>query len=285
MTRRSHQNPFPDRSRGLSALNGPDARDPFRPEGFDPRLGGPGRPRRRRGDFPLSDDAGFPGDDGPRGPRGGGPGGGPRGGGRGGHGFGHPGHGGPHGRGGRRGPGGRAARGDVRAAVLLLLSEQPMHGYQLIQEIEARSDGLWRPSPGAVYPALNLLADEGLVLLEKEGGRRLARLTEDGGTYVVEHADELGDPWKDVRRRGQSPHRELRAKVEAVAAAAVQVARTGTEEQALEAVRLLERTRRELYLVLAGPEASSGAAGASSEATAPSADADAGVDQDEDDRS
>src|SRR4051794_3835778 len=82
---------------------------------------------------------------------------------------------GPFGRGrrhgGPRGPRGRAARGDVRAAVLLLLAEEPMHGYQLMQAIAERSGGRWTPSPGAIYPTLNQLEDEGLVTVTQESGR------------------------------------------------------------------------------------------------------------------
>ncbi len=231
---------------------------------------GPRPDRRRRDGFPpVPDDAAWFRGDGPSGRgrggarRGGGRGfGGPADGGRGfGPGFGPGGPGGPGfgpGHGGRRhggrGPG-RAGRGDVRAAVLLLLAEQPMHGYQVIQEIAERSEGQWRPSPGAVYPALNLLQDEGLVELSADGGRRLATLTEAGTAYVAEHAAELGDPFADAAGRGGRSRRELRAGVEAVAAAVHQVARTGTDEQAQAAAELLERTRRELYLILAGPAA------------------------------
>ncbi|MGO1287166.1 MAG: PadR family transcriptional regulator, partial [Cellulosimicrobium funkei] len=151
--------------------------------------------------------------------------------------------------------------------VLLLLAEQPMHGYQVIQEIAERSDGQWRPSPGAVYPALNLLQDEGLVELSADGGRRLATLTEAGTAYVAEHADELGDPFADAAGRGGRPRRELRAGVEAVAAAVHQVARTGTDEQTTAAAELLERTRRELYLILAGPAVPGTSPGAAPGAT------------------
>ena len=243
----------------------------------------PGR-RRRDGFPPVPDDAAWFRGDGPSGRgrggarRGGGRGfGGPADGGRGfgpgergfgpgfgpgGPGFG-PGHGGR--RHGGRGPG-RAGRGDVRAAVLLLLSEQPMHGYQVIQEIAERSEGQWRPSPGAVYPALNLLQDEGLVELSADGGRRLATLTEAGTAYVAEHAAELGDPFADAAGRGGRSRRELRAGVETVAAAVHQVARTGTDEQAKAAAELLERTRRELYLILAGPVVTDAGSPASSDA-------------------
>src|SRR5215212_643106 len=86
-----------------------------------------------------------------------------------------------------RGP--RARRGDVRAALLVLLAEEPRNGYQLMQEIEQRSDGVWRPSPGSVYPALQLLEDEGLVRVEGEG-RKAYTLTDEGRAYVESHAAE-----------------------------------------------------------------------------------------------
>jgi len=78
----------------------------------------------------------------------------------------------------------RARRGDVRTALLLLLDEGPRNGYQLMQEIENRSGGAWRPSPGSVYPALSQLEDEGLVRAEEQDGRRTFVLTEAGKAYV-----------------------------------------------------------------------------------------------------
>jgi DNA-binding transcriptional ArsR family regulator len=74
----------------------------------------------------------------------------------------------------------RMGRGDVRAAVLGLLAEKPMHGYQIIQQIDERSGGSWKPSPGSVYPTLQLLADEGLIKAEESGGRKTYSLTEEG---------------------------------------------------------------------------------------------------------
>ncbi|WP_258725590.1 PadR family transcriptional regulator [Cellulomonas sp. NS3] len=232
------------------------------------RRGGPGG--RGRGDSPSGTHRGGPfgGHGGPFGGHAGGPGG-PFGGHPGGpggpFGHGHPGGGpfgpehgfGPHmrGRGPGRGPGRRAGRGDIRAAVLLLLVEQPMHGYQLIQEIGERTGGRWRPSPGAIYPALSMLEDEGLVTITAEQGRKLARLTEAGQTYVAEHADELGSPWQDAQDRPVHPGRALREAMEALGAAAGQVARTGDEAQTAQALAVIDRARRELYLVLAGEPA------------------------------
>src|SRR3954447_15845463 len=112
--------------------------------------------------------------------------------------FGPGGPGGPGGRGGGRGRG-RARRGDVRAAMLLLLESQPQNGYQLIQEIERRTDGLWKTSPGSVYPALQQLEDEGLVRAAETEGRRAYELTEEGRQYVDANRDELADPFAAVR--------------------------------------------------------------------------------------
>src|SRR3954469_6544354 len=98
---------------------------------------------------------------------------------------------------GGRGFGGRGKKrkrfrhADVRAAVLVLLDEDPMHGYQLIQEIEERSGGLWQPSPGSVYPVLQQLEDEGLVRIEQTEGRKVASLSEAGRIYVEDNRAEL----------------------------------------------------------------------------------------------
>ena len=98
-----------------------------------------------------------------------------------------------------RGPGGfgpRARRGDVRSALLLLLEEEPRNGYGLMQEIERRSDGLWRPSPGSVYPALAQLEDEGLVTTVEQEGKRLFTLTDEGRAHVEADRERLGQPWE-----------------------------------------------------------------------------------------
>src|SRR5205085_9853538 len=93
---------------------------------------------------------------------------------------------------------GRGGRGDVRAAILILLAEAPFNGYQLIHEIAQRSGGIWQPSPGSVYPALQLLQDEGLVQAEETEGRRVFCLSEAGRTYVEERREELAAAWEAV---------------------------------------------------------------------------------------
>lgn len=175
------------------------------------------------------------------------------------HGHGHrgpgrgPGPGFGPGFGGRRGRGPRA-RGDVRAAILLLLDEQPRHGYELIQEIAERSSGSWTPSPGSVYPTLQALEDEGLVTIERVEGRRTASLSAQGTAYVDENRASLGTPWTTT---GFDPASALalRQEVMALKDAVAQVAKVGTPAQHTAASELLTRTRRELYRLLADDSA------------------------------
>jgi len=158
-------------------------------------------------------------------------------------------------------------RPDVRAAVLILLDEQPMHGYQIIQEIEERSGGVWQPSPGSVYPLLQQLEDEGLAFIEQGEGRKVANLTESGRAYVEQNRAELQAAWNaatnDVDDRAVEM-RDLFALYKQTAVAAKQVALMGTESQLGEARKVLTETRRRLYLILAegdtSDEQASGAA-------------------------
>jgi DNA-binding PadR family transcriptional regulator len=160
--------------------------------------------------------------------------------------------GGPFGRG--RGRGRKARRGDVRTAALILLSEEPRNGYQIIQELEQRSDGLWRPSPGSIYPALQLLEDEGLVRSEDNDGRRLLRLTEAGEALVAERAADAPAPWDEFKQDVGNSAVELGGLMKEVAFAFGQVFRVGTERQHAEAKAVLAETRRSLYRILAEGE-------------------------------
>src|SRR5690349_3951819 len=146
---------------------------------------------------------------------------------------------------------GRARRGDVRAALLVLLSEEPRNGYGLMQEIEQRSEGAWRPSPGSVYPALSQLEDEGLVQAVESGGRRLFELTGAGREYVEEHREELAEPWAAVAGDVRSGAKALRSGIAQVAAAVMQIGATGSEAQVIQAHRVLDEARRSLYGILA----------------------------------
>ena len=158
--------------------------------------------------------------------------------------------GGPGGRGGGRGRG-RARRGDVRAAMLVLLEESPQNGYQLIQEIERRSDGIWKPSPGSVYPALQQLEDEGLVRLTEQDGRRTYELSEQGRAYVAENREELGQPWDAVKGGMDEGAMDIRGLMFQVGGAAMQCIAAGHAD---EARRSLAETRRSLYKVRAEDE-------------------------------
>ena len=156
------------------------------------------------------------------------------------------------------GPAGRpkAGRGDVRAAILALLREGPRTGYQIMSEIEERSGGAWRPSPGAVYPALAQLADEGLILGEESAGRRSFSLTEAGQEYVEQNPEMARGAWESAAQREawqeawQLPG--LLAEAARLGGGIMQIAPGGTPEQLQEAAELLRRTRRELYRILGG---------------------------------
>ena len=149
----------------------------------------------------------------------------------------------------------RVRRGDVRAAALSLLAEEPRNGYQIIQGIAERSGGVWQPSPGSVYPALQQLEDEGLILAETpEGGRRRYALTDEGRQYVDTHADEVRAPWDDVASSVGSDAIELRGLIGQLAMAAVQVVQVGTEDQVAQARKMLTDTRRKLYAILAAED-------------------------------
>src|SRR5271165_7273679 len=111
--------------------------------------------------------------------------------------------------GGPRGRGRKARRGDIRTAALLLLAEEPRNGYQIMQEVEERSDGAWRPSPGSVYPALAQLEDEGLIRSEEVDGRKLFALTDAGRELVTERGDEQPAPWEQMSGEVSSGAHEL----------------------------------------------------------------------------
>jgi DNA-binding PadR family transcriptional regulator len=152
-------------------------------------------------------------------------------------------------RGGRRGGRhGRAGRGDVRSALLLLLADEPMHGYQLMQAVAERTGGAWKLSPGAVYPTIAQLEDEGLVRISAEGGRKLVTLTDAGR----EHLTALGDVDPFATFAAEEGRPDLRALLGELMGAAHQLGRVGDAAQLTEAARVLSDARRALYLILAG---------------------------------
>jgi DNA-binding PadR family transcriptional regulator len=155
----------------------------------------------------------------------------------------------------------RVQRGDVRAATLILLAEQPMHGYQLMQAMTERTGGAWQPSPGAIYPTIAQLEDEGLVTVEVEGGRKLVSLTDAGRAYLDDPAHGVTDPFAAITASdAQAP--SLRTAIAEVHSAARAVAVNGTRAQVVAAQSVLADARRALYLILAeGPEPSSAGTG------------------------
>lgn len=155
------------------------------------------------------------------------------------------GHGGP--RGGRRG---RAQRGDVRAAVLRLLGTEPMHGYQLMEAIAERTGGAWRPSPGAIYPTISQLEDEGLVTVEKEGGRKLVSLTDAGRAYIDDPGNELIDPFAGHDPDSDAP--DLRLALRELQVATRSVAMSGSDAEVAAAHAVLIEAKKSLYRILAG---------------------------------
>jgi len=152
--------------------------------------------------------------------------------------------------GGQRGGGGpRARRGDVRAAALALLRERPMHGYEMIQELEERTGGRWRPSAGSIYPTLQLLEDEGLVAAEEIDGKRRFTLTADG----IAEAEKRGDarpPWEQVGEAANAPAGRLRDGIAQLAVAVMQVVQAGSEDQIKRTLDILNDARRRIYTVL-----------------------------------
>jgi DNA-binding PadR family transcriptional regulator len=159
---------------------------------------------------------------------------------------------GPFGRGpGGRGRGrGRARRGDVRLALLRLLAEEPANGYQLMQTIEERSGGRWRPSPGSVYPTLAQLEDEGLIRSAEAEGARRFEITDAGREHLETRADEP-EPWKPADEEGENAIAELAPLVIQIGKAAWQVASVGDDAQRARATEVLAEARRALYRILA----------------------------------
>jgi DNA-binding PadR family transcriptional regulator len=157
-----------------------------------------------------------------------------------------------------RGP--RVRRGDVRAAILDLLAEgQPWNGYQIIQEIGARTQGVWRPSAGSVYPALQQLEDEGLITAAAgEDRRRNYTLTTEGQAYVEAHAEELRASWDAVTGSVDDAMVQLHNLARQVAMATVQVAQAGSPAQIQQASKILGDTRKALYRILAADDETAG---------------------------
>jgi DNA-binding PadR family transcriptional regulator len=167
--------------------------------------------------------------------------------------------------GGPFGRGRKARRGDIRTAALLLLAEQPRNGYQIMQEVEERSDGVWRPSPGSVYPALQQLEDEGLIRSEEIDGRKLYAITEEGRAQLERRDPQEPAPWEQMSGDVSDQAFELAKLMREVASAFAQVMRTGSEAQLKRARELLVAARRDLYRILADGDSEAAGAGEAEE--------------------
>ena len=153
-----------------------------------------------------------------------------------------------HGRGGRH----RARRGAVVNSTLLLLDERPMRGYELITELETRSEGRWRPSAGAIYPALGRMEERGLIEADEVDGKKQFSLTDSGRERLIEYraaqGDDFVEPWNDTAR---GPRGDLRGHVAELVGQVRQVGRFGTPEQIEQAATVLTDAKRRLYAILA----------------------------------
>jgi DNA-binding PadR family transcriptional regulator len=140
-------------------------------------------------------------------------------------------------------------RGDIRSAVLIALLDGPAHGYEIIQALEAKTEGRWRPSPGSVYPTLQLLSDEGLVTASEDDGKRRFSLTDTGRAETAQRIEERGYPW-DAMDRGPEAG-ELRAAIRSLHLAAKQVGMTGAPDVVERATGILTQACKDLYRLLA----------------------------------
>ncbi|MEV6298684.1 PadR family transcriptional regulator [Actinoplanes sp. NPDC051861] len=151
---------------------------------------------------------------------------------------------------GRHGPrrGGRGSRQNVRPAILALLLERPMHGYEMIQELDSRTNGIWRPSPGSVYPTLQLLEDEGLIEATAAGGRKSYQLTADGRPEAEAAAQ--NPPWTQFGDDAMSQVQDFRDAAVGIMGALKQIGFAGNAEQRQKALEVLNETKRKLYAIL-----------------------------------
>lgn len=144
----------------------------------------------------------------------------------------------------------RARKGDVKAAILSLLAEEPSNGYQLIKTIRHATDGAWRPSPGSIYPTLQQLQDDGLIEPIGEGGRTQFALTDAGRAHITEHADELEAAWEGATGKSDEDA-ALAESIAKLMGAVHQLRFAADEKQAAQVAEILDDSRRSIYRILA----------------------------------
>jgi DNA-binding PadR family transcriptional regulator len=147
----------------------------------------------------------------------------------------------------------RTRRGDIKFILLGLLSERPQHGYELIKELEARRGGFRRPSPGSVYPTLQMLEEGGYLTSEEVEGKRVYTITESGRQFLSDRNQQSHSRNSDDSFVESKPSEliELRHSLTQLNDAVTQVARSGNVEQANRVRDLLVQVKREIYKLLA----------------------------------
>jgi DNA-binding PadR family transcriptional regulator len=136
--------------------------------------------------------------------------------------------------------------------LLALLAERPMHGYEMIQELDDRTGGIWRPSPGSVYPTLQMLEDEGLITSDQSDGRKRFTLTDEGATAAATAAE--NPPWAEIADDTVAAAHDLRRAAFGIMSALREVGFEGSDDQRAKALEVLAETRRKLYAILAEPD-------------------------------
>src|SRR5262249_20986888 len=145
---------------------------------------------------------------------------------------------------------GRVRRGDVSLALLTVVAEQPRHGYDIIRELQERSGGMWHPSPGSIYPTLQMLEEQGLLTSEEVDGKRVYSITDDGRAHLEERRAKGGEaPW-DVAGEGKERCGKLIGAMSQLGAAVMQVARAGSSEQVDRASEIVTEARKKVYAIL-----------------------------------
>ncbi|MFT4245433.1 MAG: PadR family transcriptional regulator [Micrococcaceae bacterium] len=152
----------------------------------------------------------------------------------------------------------RARRGDISSHILMLLADKPMHGYEIITKLEEQSGGMWRPSPGSVYPTLQLLEEQELVTSEKQGKKKVYSVTEAGEKKIEEtkekleklketHKDNKGKdkrfPWDDDRHKKM---RKMRKIIKTTMESMFTIAIHGTDEEFDEARDALKKANKKI---------------------------------------
>jgi DNA-binding PadR family transcriptional regulator len=155
----------------------------------------------------------------------------------------------------------KARRGDIRTAALLLLAEEPRNGYEIMQLVEERSDGVWRPSPGSVYPALAQLEDEGLIRSQEVDGRKVLAITDEGRALLAQRGEDRPAPWEEMSSGFGDEQVQIGKLIREIAFAFAQLARTGSPSQIEAARDVLAQTRRDLYRILGDGEEGTQSAG------------------------